>query len=42
MNTRKIKILGKNFTVEDKELVDPKLFDIKAIQTKPFWYAFSL
>ena len=37
MNSKKIKILGHVFSVEDKDLIDPKLFDIKAVKIKKTW-----
>lgn len=38
MSTKKVKILGKEFTIQEKELVAPKIFEIKAVEKRPFWY----
>lgn len=38
MNTKKKIFLGREFIVQDKELIDPKLFEIKAVNKKPKWY----
>jgi hypothetical protein len=37
MNVKRVNILGYTFKVEDKELVDPKLIEIKAINPRTKW-----
>lgn len=37
MNNRKVTIFGKEFIIQDKELKNPKLFEIKGLVKKPFW-----
>lgn len=34
---KKINFLGIKFVQDEKELVDPKLFEIKAINKRPYW-----
>lgn len=34
MNVNKIKFFGMNFVLQDKVLIDPKLFQIKAVTKK--------
>lgn len=31
-------IFGKEFTVQNREIKDPKIHDIKAVKEKGFWY----
>lgn len=37
MNVKNYKIFGYTLRIEDEDLVDPKLFDIRAVIDKPRW-----
>jgi len=37
MNVRVYKILGKELVIQDKDLISPKLGDIRGINPPPFW-----
>ena len=37
MNVKKKVIFGKEFVMQDKEIADPKLFEIRGLIRKPSW-----
>ena len=42
MNVRKVKIFGKEITIQDEELVTPKYLKIRGVIVEPTWFLFFL
>ena len=37
MNVKYVDFFGYSLRIEDKDLVDPKIFEIRAVLKRPFW-----